>query len=48
MTPIVDSVRALLAGQPVPDDLWIALAWVVGILVVAYVAASAVYRRRWR
>ena len=48
VTPIVDSVRALLAGQPVPDDLWIALAWVVGILVVAYVAASAVYRRRWR
>ncbi len=48
VTPIVDSVRALLAGQPVSDDLWIALAWVVGILVVAYVAASAVYRRRWR
>lgn len=48
VTPIVDSVRALLAGQPVPDDLWIALAWVVGILVVAYVAASALYRRRWR
>lgn len=48
VTPIVDAVRALLAGQPVSDDLWIALAWVVGILVVAYVAASAVYRRRWR
>ena len=48
VTPIVDSVRALLAGRPVSDDLWIALAWVVGILVVAYVAASAVYRRRWR
>lgn len=48
VTPIVDSIRALLAGQAPAGDLWIALAWMAGILVVAYVAAMAIYRRRWR
>ncbi len=47
VTPIVNSIRALLAGQAPAGDLWIALAWVAGILVVAYVAAMALYRRRW-
>ncbi|MDN4613590.1 ABC transporter permease [Leifsonia sp. F6_8S_P_1B] len=46
VTSIVDSIRALFAGQPVGSDLWIALAWCVGILVVAYVLANVVYRRR--
>lgn len=46
VTSIVDSIRALLAGEPVGGDLWIALAWCVGILVVAYVVAMVVYRRR--
>lgn len=48
VTPIVDSIRALLAGEAPAGDLWIALAWMAGILVVAYVAAMAMYRRRWR
>lgn len=48
VTPIVDSIRALLAGQPVSGDLWIALAWLVGVLLVAYAAAMAIYRRRGR
>lgn len=48
VTPIVDSIRALLTGQPVAADLWIALAWLVGVLLVAYAAAMAIYRRRGR
>lgn len=48
VTAIVDSTRALLAGQPVGPDLWVALAWCTGILVVAYVIAMTVYRRRFR
>jgi ABC-2 type transport system permease protein len=47
VTAIVDSIRSLLAGQPVGTDIWVALAWCVGILVVAHVAALAVYRRRF-
>jgi ABC-2 type transport system permease protein len=46
VTSIVNSIRDLLAGQPVGDDIWIALAWCVGILVVAYVFAMVAYRRR--
>lgn len=48
VTPIVDSIRALLTGQPVAADLRIALAWLVGVLLVAYAAAMAIYRRRGR
>ncbi len=48
VTPIVDSIRALLTGQPVAADLRIALAWLVGVLLAAYAAAMAIYRRRGR
>ena len=36
----------LLAGQPVGNDIWVALAWCLGILVVAYACAMRIYRRR--
>ncbi len=45
-TSIVDTIRHLFAGQPVGSGMWTALAWCVGILVVAYVLAGVVYRRR--
>ena len=48
VTPIVDTIRALLAGQPAGADIWIALAWMLGILVVGYVLAMLRYRRRIR
>ena len=46
MTSIVNAIRALFAGQPVGAYLWIALAWCVGILVLAYVLAMVTYRRK--
>ncbi|MBA2813840.1 ABC transporter permease [Streptomyces sp. KM273126] len=46
VTSIVNTIRDLFARQPVGDDIWIALAWCVGILVVAYVLAMAAYRRK--
>jgi ABC-2 type transport system permease protein len=46
VTPIVDTIRALFEQQPVSGDIWIALAWCVGILVVAYAIAMATYRRK--
>jgi ABC-2 type transport system permease protein len=46
VTSIVNTIRALFAGQPVGNGVWTALAWCVGILVVAYVCANIVYRRR--
>ncbi|TYB69240.1 ABC transporter permease [Nonomuraea sp. PA05] len=46
VTSIVNAIRALFAGQPVGNDIWIALAWCVGILVVAYGFAMTTYRRK--
>jgi ABC-2 type transport system permease protein len=46
VTPIVNSIRDLFTGQPVGSDIWIALGWLVGILVVAYVSAQVIYRKK--
>ena len=46
VTAIVNSIRALLAGQPVSNDIWAALAWCVGILLVAYIFAMRAYHKR--
>ncbi len=35
VTSIVGAIRALLSGQPVGNSIWIALAWCLGILVLA-------------
>ncbi|MEK3735187.1 ABC transporter permease [Paenibacillus sp. FSL M8-0334] len=45
VTPIVSAIRALLASQPVSNDIWIALAWCLGILIVAYIFAIRAYKR---
>ncbi|ODU07157.1 MAG: ABC transporter permease [Pseudonocardia sp. SCN 72-86] len=46
VTSIVDTVRAVFSGQPVGGAIWVALAWLVGVLVVAYVVAAVLFRRR--
>jgi ABC-2 type transport system permease protein len=46
VTSIVNAIRDLFTQQPVGADIWIALGWCVGILIVAYVLAMATYRRR--
>ena len=46
MTSIVDTVRDLFTRRPVGNEMWVALAWCVGILVVTYVLAMVAYRRR--
>jgi ABC-2 type transport system permease protein len=46
VTAIVNAIRSLFEQQPVGNDIWIALAWCAGILVVAYGFAMAAYRRK--
>ncbi|PWW02812.1 ABC-2 type transport system permease protein [Paenibacillus cellulosilyticus] len=46
VTSIVESIRALLSGQPLHNDIWIALAWCLGIVVVAYFFAMRAHQRR--
>ena len=43
---IVATIRALLSDQPVGNDIWVALAWCVGIMLVAYVFAMRAYKKR--
>ena len=47
VTSIVDTLRGLLAEQPVGNDAWVALAWCVGLLVLAHALAMRAYRRRF-
>ena len=46
VTAIVNTIRDLFAQAPVGGEVWTALAWCVGLLVVAYAAAMATYRRK--
>jgi ABC-2 type transport system permease protein len=46
VTSIVNAIRDLFTQQPVSSDLWVALAWCVGILIVAYALAMAIYHRK--
>jgi ABC-2 type transport system permease protein len=48
VTSIVDTLRALFAQQPVGDQIWVALGWLLAILLVAYAGAVTSYRRRVR
>jgi ABC-2 type transport system permease protein len=46
VTSIVNTLRALFTEQPVGSGIWTALAWCVGLLVMAVTFARIAYRRR--
>ncbi|MEV7398148.1 ABC transporter permease [Aeromicrobium sp. NPDC092404] len=46
VTSVVNVIRDLLGNQALGDDLWVALAWCLGLVVVAYVFAMSVYRSK--
>ena len=45
VTPIVEAIRNLLANQPVGNDIWVALAWCIAIIVVGYIFAMRTYKK---
>lgn len=45
VTAIVDTIRKLLYDQPVGKEILVALAWCVGITIMAYFLAIRVYRQ---
>jgi ABC-2 type transport system permease protein len=45
VTSIVETIRALLSNQPAGNDVWVALAWCIGIMTVAYLFAVRAYKR---
>ncbi|WP_371068610.1 ABC transporter permease [Sediminibacillus sp. JSM 1682029] len=46
VTSIVNSIRALMYEGTVGNGIWTALAWCVGIIVLAYLIASKVFQRQ--
>ncbi|MCP1411234.1 ABC transporter permease [Paenarthrobacter sp. A20] len=46
VTSIVNTIQDLFAQRPVGGDIWVALAWCLGILVVSYGFATAAYKRQ--
>ena len=46
VTSIVETIRALLSNQPVGNEIWVAFAWCAGIMLVAYIFAMRVYKKR--
>jgi ABC-2 type transport system permease protein len=46
VTVIVNTIRDLFTQQPVGTDIWTALAWCLGILIVAYTLAMTTYHHK--
>jgi ABC-2 type transport system permease protein len=46
MTPIIDTMRALMLGLPLENNLLKAVIWSTGIIVVSFAAAVQIYRRK--
>jgi ABC transporter DrrB family efflux protein len=48
LTQVIEAIRALLLNQPVGNHGWIAVAWSLGIFLVAFVLATRIFRRTAR
>jgi ABC-2 type transport system permease protein len=44
-TPVIETVRGLLTGNPIGNSAVIAVAWCAGITLVSYVWARRLYNR---
>lgn len=44
-TAIVNTIRALLEQQTVKNEIWIAMAWCLGIMITAYLFATRIYKK---
>lgn len=46
VTSIVNTIQDLFAGRAVGGDIWVAIAWCLGVLVLGYVFARGTYRSK--
>jgi ABC-2 type transport system permease protein len=44
-TPVIDTLRGLLLGTPIGNSAVLAVAWCVGLTLVGFLWARAVYNR---
>ncbi|HEY6478716.1 MAG TPA: ABC transporter permease [Streptosporangiaceae bacterium] len=47
VTSIVNTIRGLLTQHPVGTGIWTALAWCIGVLIVAFALAMTTYHRKF-
>jgi ABC-2 type transport system permease protein len=45
-TPVIETIRGLLLGQPVGVHLWTALAWYAGPMASSAAVCGLLFRRR--
>ena len=45
-TPIIETIRGALLGQPIGSSGWIAVTWCLGILAASVTLATVIYKRR--
>ena len=45
-THVIETIRALTTGSPIGSHGWLALVWTVSIIVVAYVVAVVLFKRK--
>ncbi len=45
-TSVVNTMRALFTQEPIDSDIWLIIAWLTGILILAYTVAITSYRRK--
>ena len=46
MTPFIESLRSLLTGTPLHNNLWITIAWFIGLLIFSIIGATIVFNRK--
>lgn len=46
MTPMIDSIRSLTLGLPQGNEIFLAFAWCIGIILVAYMASIRFYKSK--
>ena len=46
VTSIVNTIRALLYESPIKNELWVALVWCLIILLISYLFAICIYKRK--
>ncbi len=46
VTPVIETLRGLLIGTPIGNEVWWLLLWWGGLLVLSMVAASKLFRRQ--
>ncbi|QDI90083.1 ABC transporter permease [Salicibibacter halophilus] len=46
MTPLIETLRGLLLGTPIGHNHWLTMAWFGGLLIVSFIVATILFKRR--